>query len=69
MNPKDIDTRFTYHAPDDYKVNLHKNIRDEAKDFAHFLNTLVPDSDEKKKAMDCLDEVVFWSNAAIARRS
>ena len=38
-------------------------------DLAHVLNELVPDSREKSLAITHLEEVMMWSNAAIARQA
>jgi hypothetical protein len=40
-----------------------------AKELAEYIDTTAPDGREKSLALTHLDEVVFWTNAAIARRS
>lgn len=69
MQPSDIDNRFTYHPPsaENDQPARYEQIRAEGKKLAHLLDDLVPDSREKSLAITHLEEVVFWSNAAIAR--
>lgn len=64
---KDIDTRFTYHAPKEGQPEKYSQIRLMAKGMAHAVNQLCPDSRETSLALTKLEEAVFWANAAIAR--
>lgn len=66
MNEK-IEKNFTYHAPKNNQVARYEHVRNRAKVFAYFLLENVPDSEERSIALTRLEEVVFWSNAAIAR--
>ena len=63
----DIEKRFTYHAPDEKKITVHQEVRNEARLLAHKLNLWIADSREKSLALTHLEEMVFWANAAIAR--
>lgn len=62
-----IENDFTYHAPTQLQVVAYQAIRDYARDFAHTIDAMVPDGREKSLALTALEEVVFWSNAGIAR--
>lgn len=67
MDHKDLENRFTYHAPKDDQATRYETIRKYAFDFAEIINTLCPDSRETVWAINCLDNAVMWANAAIAR--
>ncbi len=67
MDQKDIDNRFTYHAPMESQIKTYQDVRNIAKEFAMFLNESCPESREKSLAVTRLEEVVFWANASIAR--
>lgn len=67
METKDLDNRFTYHAPKEGQPEKYEEIRDRARQYAHALNGLCPDSREKSLAITKLEQVVFWANASIAR--
>jgi hypothetical protein len=64
----EIEKRFTYHAlKDQAQVEKCTRIRDTAKNYAYMLKEMSPSSREQSLALTHLEEVVFWSNAAIAR--
>lgn len=66
---EEIENRFRYHPADtDKKKNDHEYIRGRCKELAYALNEVIPDGEEKKTALKKLEEVMFWSNAGIARR-
>lgn len=67
MERKDIETRFTYHAPHGDQPIRYERIRFGARDLATLIDQSVPDSREKSLAMTKLEEAVFWANAGIAR--
>ena len=67
MDLKDLDNRFTYHAPKGNQPEKYVKIRGEAARLALILNEQCPESREKSLAMTHLEEVCFWANAAIAR--
>lgn len=69
MDRDNLVNRFTYHAPDDTRVQKHEQIRSECLDMADLLNELLPEGREKSLAITHLEEVMMWSNAAIARNS
>ena len=64
---KKMDNNFTYHSPVGSQTDRYKLIRDRAKSYAGLLSSQCPPSRELSLAMTKLEEVVFWSNAAIAR--
>ena len=67
MDAKEIEKRFTYHAPKDGQPQKYEDIRRNAQWFAELLNQLCPESREKSLAMTALEEAVMWANASIAR--
>jgi hypothetical protein len=64
----DLNVRFTYHQPKDDQIPRYQEIRGRAELLALRLCQLCPESRELSLALTKLDEVVFWANAAIARR-
>lgn len=68
MTGDEIEVRFTYHPPTADQVPKYEAIRRVAKDFAHVINDLTPESREQSLAITALEEAVMWANAAIARR-
>ncbi|WP_218020472.1 Acb2/Tad1 domain-containing protein [Rhodococcus zopfii] len=64
----DINNRFDFHpATTAEKRGEHTSIREACKTLAHTLDARVPGGREKALALTHLEEVMFWSNAAIAR--
>lgn len=63
----DYKNRFTYHAPHGNQPVRYERIRTMAYQYAELIELLCPDSDERNRAIDRLDEVVMLANAAIAR--
>ena len=68
IDAAELDKRFTYHSPREGQTPRYGAIRHTAKLFAMELISLTPPSREQSNALTALDEVVFWANAAIARR-
>lgn len=62
-----FENNFTYHAPKSGQPEKYELLRSEIKEMAYLINSLVPDSREKSIALTKLEEVMFWSNAGIAR--
>lgn len=68
METKDLENRFTYHAPEtEEKIEKYVGIRAVALEFAHMIDEFCPDSREKSLAITKLEEAVMWANASIAR--
>jgi hypothetical protein len=65
---KELDIRFTYHPPKGDQASRYEDMRANARLLAEFINDVTPECREQALAFTALDEVVFWANAAIARR-
>lgn len=68
MDQAELDIRFTYHAPVRDQAARYEGMRAAAKQLAEHIVTVTPESREQSLALTALDEVVFYANAAIARR-
>lgn len=69
MNANELDNRFAYHAPpDEARREAHGRVRGLCRALAGDLDALLPESREKFAAVERLEEVMFWANAAIARQ-
>lgn len=62
-----VDNDFTYHAPSEDDIKVHRTVRDLALDYARYMIDHVPIGRELSLALTKLEEVVFWANAGIAR--
>ncbi len=70
MTNQELESLFTYHPPkNDEQKFKYETIRNEAKSFALYLNTTLPDSREKSLAITKLQEAVMWANASIVVHS
>lgn len=69
LDDKEIVVRFSYHSPNPEQFELYEDIRAFARRYAQLLTNFCPESRELSLAITKLEEVVFWANAAIARRS
>ncbi len=75
MNKYEIDNKaterleksFSYHPPKDDQPERYVAIRDKAKELAYMIVRNSPPSREQSLALTALEEVVFQTNAAIAR--
>jgi len=68
MDENEREIRFTYHPPVDNQSVRYEKCRSMAKEVSKFIDLLSPSSRERSIAQVKLDEMVFWVNAAIARR-
>jgi hypothetical protein len=69
LSPEDIANRFDFHpATTEEKRNEHTSIRQSCRRLADYLNERLPEGREKSLAITHLEEAMFWSNAAIARK-
>ncbi len=69
MQEGDLENRFTYHAPTEGQPAIFQDVRHQAYLLACLIDGYCPDGREKSLAITKLEEVVFWTNAAIARSS
>lgn len=67
METTELNNRFVYHPPTPEKKTKHEDIRVRCEELAHAINALLPEGREKSLAITKLEEVMFWSNAGIAR--
>jgi len=69
MEQSDLENRFSFHpAATEEKKQAHETIRNTCLRVAIDLNNQLPEGREKALALTHLEEVMFWSNAAIARK-
>lgn len=72
VKPKDyinpiLENNFKYHSPKEGQPEKYNAIREKAKELAHMIDELCPNSREKSVAMTELETTVMWANASIAR--
>lgn len=68
MDKLELQNRFTYHAPAGTQAERYEQCRFNAMALAFWIVEHTPESREQALAITKLEEVVFWANAAIARR-
>lgn len=66
INPQ-LENNFKYHAPKAGQPEKYEALRNKAKELAHMIDELCPNSREKSLAMTNLEQASMWANAAIAR--
>ena len=59
--------RYSYHRPFGDQQKRYEAIRCAAMHFADTVSIMTPESSERSRALDKLDEAMFLANAAIAR--
>lgn len=70
MTRDEINNAGSYHPATPQQSEIYDEIRGRARDFAHRLHELLPESTEKEHALEkLLGDVVFHANAAVARHS
>jgi hypothetical protein len=69
ITEEELVTRFTYHLPELEQIGKYNTLRSTAYELAQLIVELTPESREQALALTKLEECVFWSNGAIARRS
>lgn len=65
---RELDNRFSYHAPKEGQPEQYAALRSAAKDLAAMIVDSVPASREQSLALTNLEQAIFWANAGIARR-
>lgn len=63
-----INNDFTYHTPPKERAGDFVKIREKAKELAHLIVDLTPQSREQSNALTRLEETVMHANASIARQ-
>lgn len=66
MTKEQIDNIFTYHAPKEGQPAKYETLRENARQLAHAINQLCPESREKSLAITNLQLSVMLANASIA---
>lgn len=70
FDPATIESWFTHATPSPEAAAKYKTLHEKAREFALAINDLLPaEARETARAFDALEELVAWSNAAIARES
>jgi hypothetical protein len=70
MDKSDLENRFSFHpATTDETRQAHETIRNTCLRVAIDLDDQLPEGREKSLAVTKLEEVMFWANAAIARKT
>ena len=69
MESKELDKRFSYHPLGESAQIYCDSIRKSCRALADVIDMACPEGREKSLAMTKLEEVMFWTNAAIARES
>lgn len=68
MTKEDLDNRFGSHAANtDEKRAAHEDVRAKCRELADFIDEVLVDGREKATAITKLEEVMFWTNAGVAR--
>jgi hypothetical protein len=67
MDNNDLANRFKFHPATETTGPTHDNVRYHCFTMAEWLNDVLPEGREKSLAITKLEEVMMWSNAAIAR--
>jgi len=62
----EIENWFTYHPPKGDQVMVYEDMRNRARELAHFINQHCPEGAEKEAALLSLRKTVMWANAGIA---
>ena len=69
IDPAEVAHRFAFHAAiTQERRDEHSSVRQQCYRLAESLNDALPDGREKAVVLTKLEEVMFWANAAIARK-
>lgn len=61
-----LENSYSYHPPKGDQTARYEAIRNKAKELAHMLDELCPNSREKSLAQTNLEQAVMWANKSIA---
>lgn len=64
---RDLENRFTYHAPKGDQTQRYEELRKRAGELARRIVELTPQCGEQAHAIRHLESAIFFANAAIAR--
>jgi hypothetical protein len=67
MDIADVTNRFTFHASTPETAALYEEIRGKAREYALWLNSVLPEGRDKSLAITHLESVVYSANASVAR--
>ena len=67
MDVKDLENRFTHHAPKGDQAERYVLLRGLGKSMAGAIDEACPESREKSLAITKIEEAVMWANASISR--
>lgn len=65
----ELENQFKYHMAEGEQPIQYAAIRGACLDLAKLIAAICPDSLERDVAFERLNEVMFWANASVARRS
>lgn len=66
VKPNNLENSFTYHAPKNNQPQRYETLRNKAKELAHMIDELCPNSREKSIAQTNLEQTIMWANKSIA---
>lgn len=71
MTPKnyisaELENRYSYHSPKTDQPKRYEALRAKAKELAHMIDEMCPNSCEKSSAHTNLQQAIMWANASIA---
>ncbi|MCS1393576.1 hypothetical protein QH639_04975 [Lysinibacillus sp. 1 U-2021] len=61
-----IENSYSYHSPKGDQTARYEALRSKAKELAHMIDELCPNSREKSLAQTNLEQTVMWANKSIA---
>jgi hypothetical protein len=64
---EDLEDRFRAHPATEHTAPKYQDIRDRCLELAHHIVRATPESRELSLALTNLEQVMFWTNAGIAR--
>ena len=60
---------FEYHMAEGEQPLKYAAVRGQCLELAQLIVALCPESEERNKALERLNETMFWANAAVARHA